>query len=104
MHVHRDAAESFHILEGEYVVFLDGREFSCPAGSFVFIPAGIPHGHRVGNVASRKLILFTPAAMVGYFRDLIKAVRGGTADEALLREIAGQYSMEVVGPVPEGYL
>ncbi len=104
MHVHRDAAESFYILEGEYAIFLDDQEFSCPAGSFVFIPAGIPHGLRVGKVTSRKLNLYTPAAMVGYFRDLRKAIRSGTADEALLREIAGQYSMDMVGPVPEGYL
>jgi len=44
LHIHHDAAEAFYVLEGEYVIFLDGRELSCPAGSFIFIPAGIPHG------------------------------------------------------------
>jgi mannose-6-phosphate isomerase-like protein (cupin superfamily) len=39
LHVHHDAAEAFYVLEGEYLTFLDGREFSCPAGSFIFIPA-----------------------------------------------------------------
>jgi hypothetical protein len=51
--------------EGEYLLFLEGREVSCPAGAFIFIPAGMRHGFRVGGVASRKLNLYTPAAMVG---------------------------------------
>jgi quercetin dioxygenase-like cupin family protein len=104
LHIHRDAAEAFYVLEGEYITFLDGEEFSCPAGSFIFIPAGIPHGFRVGHVASRKLVLFTPAAMVGYFDDLSDAIRNGSADDEVLSQIADRYSMEVIGPVPEGYL
>jgi mannose-6-phosphate isomerase-like protein (cupin superfamily) len=55
LHIHHDAAEAFYGLEGEYIIFLDSREVSCPAGSFIFIPAGTPHGLRVGNIASRKL-------------------------------------------------
>ena len=104
LHVHHDAAEAFYVLEGEYIIFLDGQEFSCPAGSFIFIPAGIPHGFRVGKVASRKLNLYAPAAMVGYFDELSEAIKQGTADDELLGEIADGYSMEVIGPVPEGYL
>jgi len=26
VHVHRDAAEAFYVLEGEYILFIDGRE------------------------------------------------------------------------------
>jgi quercetin dioxygenase-like cupin family protein len=104
LHIHGDAAEAFYVLEGEYIIFLDGEEFSCPAGSFIFIPAGIPHGFRVGKVAGRKLILYTPAAMVGYFDDLSEAIRNGTANDERLGEIADRYSMVVTGPVPEGYL
>ena len=42
--------------------------------------------------------------MLGYFDDLSEAIRNGAADDELLGEIAGRYSMEVIGPVPEGYL
>ena len=104
LHIHRDAAEAFYVLDGEYIIFLDGSEFSCPAGSFIFIPAGVPHGFRVGKVASRKLNLYAPAAMVGYFDDLSEAIRNDTADDEHLGEIADRYLMEVIGPVPEGYL
>jgi len=103
LHVHRDAAEAFYVLDGEYVLFIEGREYSCPAGSFIFIPAGVEHGFRVGGVASRKLVLFAPAAMVGYFDDLGAALKSGHVDPDALSGIALKYGMEVRGPVPEGY-
>lgn len=104
LHIHHDAAEAFYVLEGEYVIFLDGREWICPAGSFIYIPTGLPHGFRVGAVASRKLNIYTPAAMVGYFDDVADAATAGDVDPDVLSEIALRYSMEVIGPVPEGYV
>ena len=104
LHIHHDAAEAFYVLEGEYIIFLDGREASCRAGSFIFIPAGMPHGFRVGDVASRKLNLYTPAAMVGYFDEVADATKAGEVDEDVLSQIALRYSMEVIGPVPKGYV
>ena len=104
IHIHRDAAEAFYVLEGEYIVFVEGQESSCPAGSFIFIPAGTEHGFRVGGVASRKLNLYSPAAMVGYFDELAEAARTGQMDPSALFEMAMRYSMEVVGSVSEGYI
>jgi mannose-6-phosphate isomerase-like protein (cupin superfamily) len=104
LHIHHDAAEAFYVLEGEYVMFLGDREVSCPAGSFIFIPAGVRHGFRVGATKSRKLNFYFPAAMAGYFDEVSAAIRGGAADEALLGEIARRHSMEIVGPVPESYV
>jgi mannose-6-phosphate isomerase-like protein (cupin superfamily) len=104
MHIHRDAAEAFYVLAGEYVIFLGDREVACPAGSFIYIPAGLRHGFRVGAVPSRKLNLYSPAAMVGYFDELSAAIAADNADPARLDEIAMRHGMEVVGPVPEGYL
>jgi len=104
MHIHHDAAEAFYVLEGEYHIYIDDTAYDCPAGSFIFIPSGIRHGFRVGAAPSRKLVLFTPAAMVGYFDQLSAAIKGGDADPDRLDEIARRHGMEVVGPVPEGYL
>lgn len=103
LHIHHDAAEAFYVLEGEYIMSLDGREVACPAGTFVFIPAGMRHGFRVGGVASRKLNLYAPAAMVGYFEELSDAAKTGHVEDAVLSAIARRYAMEVVGPAPEDY-
>jgi mannose-6-phosphate isomerase-like protein (cupin superfamily) len=104
LHIHHGVAEAFYVLDGGYIIFIDDEEFICPAGSFIFIPAEVPHGFRVGAVASRKLNLYLPAAMVGYFDDLSEALSDGDADPEQLAAIAGRHAMEVIGPVPDGYL
>src|SRR3954454_12187260 len=115
LHIHHDAAEAFYVLEGEYVMYLGDREVTCPAGSFIFIPAGVRHGFKVGAAPSRKLNLFFPAAMVGYFDELSAAIARGDADDALdaiargdaddaLDAIATGHAMEIVGPVPGSYV
>lgn len=104
MHIHHDAAEAFYVVSGEYRIFIGEDEYVCPAGSFIYIPAGAPHGFRVGAVPSRKLNIYAPAAMVGYFDELADAIARDEMDDETLGEIARRYGMEVIGPVPEGYL
>jgi mannose-6-phosphate isomerase-like protein (cupin superfamily) len=104
LHIHHDAAEAFYVLDGEYRMWIEAREFTCPAGSFVYIPAGTRHGFRVGDVASRKLNLYLPGAMVGYFDELSVAISRGDPGATELDAIATRHGMEVIGPVPEGYL
>jgi len=104
MHIHHDAAEAFYVVSGEYVMFVEDREHRCPAGSFVFIPAGTRHGFRVGGAPSRKLNIYVPAAMIGYFDELSAAIARGEMEPDALDAIATRYAMEVTGPVPEGYL
>ncbi len=105
LHTHEDAAEAFYVLDGEYLIFIDEAEHRCLAGTFIYIPAGVPHGFRVGNVASRKLNIYVPSAMTGYFEEMAAASATGTLlDDAALTDLAGRYSMRVLGPVPTGYL
>jgi mannose-6-phosphate isomerase-like protein (cupin superfamily) len=103
MHIHRDCAEYFYVLAGGYEMFVDDRTYDCPAGSFILIPQGIPHTFRNTQPKSRKLNLYTPSGMIGYFDELAAGLGAGM-DESALDAIAGRYAMEVVGPIPEGYL
>jgi mannose-6-phosphate isomerase-like protein (cupin superfamily) len=104
LHIHHGIAEAFYVLEGEYILFMGNDEFRCPTGSFIFIPAETAHGFKVGDVASRKLNLYMPASMLGYFDDLSEAISKGEADPERLSAIATRHAVEVIGPVPEGYL
>jgi len=103
LHIHRDCAEAFFVLAGAYRMFVDDRTFECAVGSFIYIPRGVRHTFVNTAADSRKLNLYTPSAMVGYFDDLAAGLRSGM-DEAALDAIASRYAMEVVGPIPEGYL
>jgi mannose-6-phosphate isomerase-like protein (cupin superfamily) len=103
LHIHHDCAESFVVLDGRYAMHLEDAELDCPAGSFVSVPRGMVHTFRVLEPGSRKLNLYTPAGMVGYFDELAAGIAAGMT-ETDLDAIAERYAMEVVGPVPEGYL
>src|SRR5262245_24729877 len=103
LHVHADCAESFVVLAGRYRMHIDGRDFDCPVGSFVHVPRGLPHTFQSAELGSRKLNLYMPAGMVGYFDELATGIEAGV-DPAGLDEIASRYAMEVIGPVPPGYL
>jgi mannose-6-phosphate isomerase-like protein (cupin superfamily) len=104
IHVHLDCAEAFYVLDGEYIMYLEDREVICPAGSFIFIPKGVRHGFRVGDVTSRKLNFYFPAAMVGYFDDLASALQREGVPESELSEIAAAHAMEIAGPQSERYI
>ena len=104
IHVHHDSAEAFYVLEGEYIMYLEDRVFTCPAGSFIFIPLGVRHGFKVGDVPSRKLNFYFPAAMIGYFDDLAAALGRDDVNETELAEIARTHAMEIVGPPSERYV
>ncbi|HEU0245667.1 MAG TPA: cupin domain-containing protein [Gaiellaceae bacterium] len=104
IHVHHDCSEAFYVLEGEYIMYLEDREFACPAGSFIFIPRGARHGFKVGDVPSRKLNFYFPASMIGYFDDLASALQSESVGEEELAAIAAAHAMEIVGPPSERYL
>ena len=81
-------------------MFIDDREYLCPAGSFVYIPAGKVHGFRVGAQAGRKLNFYAPAAMVGYFDEVSAAMAAGGPSPDGRRAIAAKYGLESIGPLP----
>jgi len=59
LHVHSRDDEAWHVLEGSLqFIFADG-EIDAPAGTTVFVPAGLPHTYRAREGA-RYLIILTP--------------------------------------------
>ena len=105
MHIHDDCGEGFYVLSGEYIVFIGGAEHRCPTGSFVWVPAGVEHGFRVGKAQSRKLNIYLPAAMEGYFEALSDAATTGTAiSDDVFEALAIRHAMRITGPVPQGYI
>jgi mannose-6-phosphate isomerase-like protein (cupin superfamily) len=104
IHVHHDCAEAFYVVAGEYTMYLEDREFVCPAGSFIYIPQGVRHGFTVGEVPSRKLNFYFPASMIGYFDDLASALQREGVRSHELGQIASAHSMEILGPPSDRYV
>jgi quercetin dioxygenase-like cupin family protein len=105
LHVHRDAAEAFYVLEGAYMMHVEERRELCAPGSFVYVPPNVVHTFVVvSEEPGKKLNLFSPAAMVGFFEDLAEAVAHGAATPDRLAEISEMNHMGILGPVPDTYL
>ena len=59
VHVHRSDDEAWHVLDGSLRFRFADREVDAPAGTTVFVPAGVPHTYRVTAEPSRYLIFLT---------------------------------------------
>jgi quercetin dioxygenase-like cupin family protein len=70
LHTHPSEVESFYVLDGEALMYLDGEQRRLTAGGFVSVPAGVPHAYLVTSETARILILVTPGsgAMEDFFR------------------------------------
>ncbi len=69
-HLHTDAAETIHVIEGEFEMTIDGHTQSLATGETVHIPAGVVHsGANVGPSPGRRLLTFSPAGMENFFRE-----------------------------------
>src|SRR5438874_233149 len=58
LHVHHQDDEAWHVLEGTLRFRFADRELDAPAGSTVFVPAGVPHTYQAHD--ARYLIIMTP--------------------------------------------
>jgi quercetin dioxygenase-like cupin family protein len=69
-HIHRDADESFYILEGTFDFSLAGQAFSAGPGAFVHLPKGVVHTHRAGGGAPAKaLVIQSPAGVERFIEE-----------------------------------
>lgn len=98
LHRHADADETWQVLEGELRFRLDDDLRHAPAGTFVFVPRGVPHCFQnAGGDPARILVIFTPAGMERFFDRMATLPEGSDMREAL-RAIGPGSGMEVLGP------
>jgi quercetin dioxygenase-like cupin family protein len=67
-HRHSNEAETILILEGEFVVEVDGEDSRLCAGETVHVHKGAIHSSaNVGASPGRRVVLFSPAGMERFF-------------------------------------
>ena len=69
-HTHRNEDESFYLLHGRLAVECGDDRFDASAGSFVFLPRGVPHTFHSLDGPARLLLIVTPAGLEDYFAAL----------------------------------
>ena len=106
LHIHRKEDEFFVVLSGEVRVQHGEAVIEAVAGSVVYGPRDVAHAFHVDSAEARLLLIFGPAGVEGFFREGGKPA--GTLglppageqflDKQALREIAGRYDQEFIGP------
>ena len=100
LHLHVNEDEFMYVLEGLLRFRLDGSDHPAPAGSFVFIPRGVPHTwQNAGDGQARILFAFTPASpgMERFFEGAAELPED-TRMEDSFKTLASAAGMEVLGP------
>jgi quercetin dioxygenase-like cupin family protein len=87
LHVHYADDEAWHILEGTLTFRFSDREVEAPAGTTVFVPAGVPHSYFEAHGPTRYLIIMTPR-----LRELIAALHAAPLEEhkAIMRRFESE--------------
>ena len=91
LHVHYADDEAWHVLEGTLTFRFGDRQVEAPAGTSVFVPAGVPHDYFEAAGHTRYLIILTPR-----LRELIAALNSAPIQQhaAIMR----QFESAIVEP------
>src|SRR5512138_2284974 len=89
LHVHYSDDEAWHVLEGTLTFRFKDKQVEAPAGTTVFVPAGVPHDYFEAHGPTRYFIILTPR-----LRELISALQ--QASRAQHDEILRRFDSEIV--------
>jgi quercetin dioxygenase-like cupin family protein len=95
-HVHHNQDEWFHVIEGEYIVEIGGKQFRLGPGDSAFSPRGVTHGWTfVGDGPGRIVFAVSPAGRLeAFFHEITKA----NAAAPQVPEFWPPYDMALMGP------
>lgn len=97
LHRHSREDEAFYVLEGDYTFECGDRVVSASAGSFVFLPRGVPHRYQAGKEGGRLLMIFAPGGIEDYFRAVAAAMEeDGALQSSRAHEIADAYGIDLL--------
>jgi len=87
LHVHYADDEAWHVLEGTLTFRLNDKQVEAPAGTTIFVPAGVAHDYFESRGPARYLIILTPR-----LRDLISALEKAPREQhnAIMRKFESE--------------
>jgi mannose-6-phosphate isomerase-like protein (cupin superfamily) len=91
LHVHDREDESFYVLDGEVTIRCGSGTFDAPAGSFAFLPRGLPHRFWAKDQPARLLLIAVPGGIEDYFRQINNA-----SDDQERLQIGEQHGIRVL--------
>lgn len=107
-HIHHRADEAFYVLSGFIHGFCGERTWEAGAGSFVWLPKGLPHGYTVDDGDPvRTLAITLPGGFDSFVAELGEPARQHELPQAfvmpdisVLLAAAANDGQEILGPPP----
>ena len=97
LHIHREHAETFHVLDGELIFQVDGETITAGAGTTVHVPPGVPHGVRIDNgQPGRMLMFYTPAGFEHCLAEMKTLTSAQFADVEFMRAFNQRYDIFIL--------
>ena len=107
LHVHPNLDETLIVLEGEILVYAEGREHRVGPRGVAVAPRGVPHAFMVTSESALILTLQTPGSGEAFYRDASEPSTeetdaGRPPDLDRLRAAAQRHpdTIEILGPPP----
>ena len=101
LHLHRQHAETFYILDGDVNFHIDGDWIVAKTGACVHIPPGVPHAVDLPSGGTgRMLMIFQPAGFDQFLAQLARMSEAQLADEKLMQALNEQFDIINLGGVP----
>jgi quercetin dioxygenase-like cupin family protein len=101
LHLHREHAETFYILDGVVNFYIEGDWFAAAAGTCVHIPPDVPHALDLpAGGTARLLMIFQPAGFDRFLAELARLSDRQLADEKLMAQLNEKYDIINLGDVP----
>jgi quercetin dioxygenase-like cupin family protein len=98
LHVHDGQDEWLYVLGGDMRFRLADHVVSAPAGSFAFIPRGVPHcWQNVGSTPSLMLAVIAPSGLERFFERYAELPEADRSPESF-RALGQEAGMTVIGP------
>ena len=97
-HVHEREDEIYYVVAGEHVFVCGDEEHLLGPGGLVFLPRGVPHGHRrVVRGQGQLLSMTSPAGFEGFFRILAGAAAAGAPMDEAYERASREYGITWLG-------
>lgn len=107
-HVHHTEDETFHLIEGELLVCIDGETRRAFPGETLLLPKGVPHTYLVVSEQARWLVVTTNGDFERFVREAARPTASAELppaagppspdEEAALGELALLHGIELIGP------
>jgi len=101
VHVHHRTEEGFYVVSGIYRFLVGDKTIECGRAGHVLVRPGVPHTFwNAGDEPAVALIILTPSAFAGYFRELSRRLANAESDAdaiAVRRALSSEFDIEVVG-------